>query len=742
MRCLWALSRRAALMAVVLAVLVFPVLAAGPAVAFEGRLVHLDTGAPVAGAEVSVLGRTGVVRTDADGRFTWTPDPAPPFELLVVLPGGHYMKPVFITHLPAKGVLTIEVSPLVSEIVTVAAGAAPRIETTPGSGMTLLSAHDLEVRQPANLTQALENVAGVSTVSEGHAAVPAVRGLARGRTLILIDGARVTSERRVGPSATFLDPFVLEGIDVARGPGSVAYGSDAFGGIIHARTRRVDPSAPLGFRFAGAFGAGIPEARGAVEVSKGLGNGGLLVQAHTRRFDDYRSPGGEVFNSGAEDHGVLARLDYTVGRGVMSAGWQSDFGRNVERPRNNSRVTRFFYPTEDSHRFTASYDLYQVKGFSKIGVSGFLGSYVQVTDQDRYATSSAPRQIERADVAAKDFAIRGMAERLAGSTKLEIGVDVNGRYGLEALDSKIEFDAAGSLTATTTNVSVDRAGRTDLGVYAMAEHALVPTLMVAGGIRGDRVKTENVGGYFGDRSTSNGAASGFLSLTAGSFHGFSVTGQVARGFRDPMLSDRYYRGPTGRGYITGNPDLTPESSLQFDLALRYAASRHRWALYAYQYRINDLVERYETSRDFFYFRNRGRVRLRGVEVEAQLELGAGLSLELAGQVSRGVALDDGAALDDVPSESLSVQVRKRFGERTFVQVRGAAFAFDDLPGPTERVMPGYTMVDLSAGYTVNRHLDIKFLGRNLLDRAYLASPDTRAVQAPGVSGLVSMVVSY
>ena len=35
-------------------------------------------------------------------------------------------------------------------------------------------------------------------------------------SVIRVDGARVTSERRVGSSATFLDPAVLEGIDVAR----------------------------------------------------------------------------------------------------------------------------------------------------------------------------------------------------------------------------------------------------------------------------------------------------------------------------------------------------------------------------------------------------------------------------------------------------------------------------------------------------------------------------------------------
>ncbi len=108
--------------------------------------------------------------------------------------------------------------------------------------------------------QAIENVAGVNQVSEGQAAVPAIRGLARGRTLILIDGARVSSERRVGASATFLDPSLIEGVDVSRGPGSVAYGSDAFGGVISVRTRRVMPGSPLAVQFSGTVGTGMPEA--------------------------------------------------------------------------------------------------------------------------------------------------------------------------------------------------------------------------------------------------------------------------------------------------------------------------------------------------------------------------------------------------------------------------------------------------------------------------------------------------
>ena len=115
--------------------------------------------------------------------------------------------------LDTVGVLTVPVEAAVSEEVVVA-GVAPSIEAAPGSAMTLISSREVALRSPANLMQAVESVAGVSQVSEGQAAVPAVRGLARGRTLVLIDGSRVSSERRVGPSAGFLDPSVVEGVDV------------------------------------------------------------------------------------------------------------------------------------------------------------------------------------------------------------------------------------------------------------------------------------------------------------------------------------------------------------------------------------------------------------------------------------------------------------------------------------------------------------------------------------------------
>jgi hemoglobin/transferrin/lactoferrin receptor protein len=707
------------------------VLSAAPAFAFKGRVVD-HQGRPVAKATVSILGRTGEAVTDGEGRFQWEPDPPPPFEVLVIDASGTYARPVMIASLDPQAEVLITVTPLVSESVTVS-GSAPSIESTPAAGNTTISGRDVAVRQPANLMQALENVAGVNQVSEGQAAVPAIRGFARGRTLILIDGARVSSERRVGPSATFMDPALIESVDVSRGPGSVAYGSDAFGGVISVRTRRVQSGSPLATQFSGTIGTGIPERRAAVEISKGLAGGGVLFAAHARAADDWDSAEGEVFNSGFSDRGLLGRFNHAAGPGTFSVSWQSDFGRDIERPRNNSRTVRFYYPHEDSHRLTAGYEAKDLAGFERVVFTGFYGTFDQRTDQDRFATATAGRTIERADINAKDFHVRGSGEQLLGKARLEVGVDVNGRFGLHAVDDLITYDLAGNVAATRPNVSVDSARRTDSGVFASIDAAVTPLVMLGAGVRGDYVATANSGGYFGDRSTGNGAGSGYASATIGGGAGLSGTVQVARGFRDPVLSDRYYRGPTGRGFITGNPDLDPETSTQLDLAVRYTAPQFRVAAFFYHYRIDDLIERYSTATDFFFFRNRGRARVRGFEVEAQASLPAALTLDVSAQVADGRALDDDTYLDDMSPVNIAATLRRQFGDRAFAQLRTAWYSDDQHFGPTERAVPGYTIVDAAAGYRLARQLELRLNARNLFDEGYFASQDVRAVLAAGRS---------
>ena len=110
-------------------------------------------------------------------------------------------------------------------------------------------------------------------------------------------------------------------------------------------------------------------------------------------------------------------------------------------------------------------------------------------------------------------------------------------------------------------------------------------------------------------------------------------------------------------------------------------------------------------------------------------------------MARGRALDDEAYLDDVAPETFSMQLRKSFAARSaFAQIRTAFHVEDTRPGPTERVVPGYTLVNAGAGFAVIPGLDVRVAARNLLNDRYLASQDVRTVAAPGRSVSVIAVV--
>jgi len=182
--------------------------------------------------------------------------------------------------------------------------------------------------------------------------------------------------------------------------------------------------------------------------------------------------------------------------------------------------------------------------------------------------------------------------------------------------------------------------------------------------------------------------------------------------------------------------------VQFDLGVRYTASRIRLGLFGFQYNIKDLIERYQTAPDYFYYRNRGEARIRGVELEVQAQLGWHVSLESTATLTRGVALDDDAALDDMPPATFTLGLRRPVTTKGFVQVRGSFYDDDDRPGPTEIRTPGYTVVDALAGATLAKWIDLNFNVRNLFDFTYAASPDPRGVAAPGISAVLTANLKF
>jgi iron complex outermembrane receptor protein len=703
--------------------------AAASAAALDCYLVTPE-GVPLAGARVIVINRGDSFIADSEGRFVLDPVPSPPFVLFVARSDGVALRPVTVTEVPADRPLVVQVAPA-GETVTVVSGVIPDLELPPAVASTVMGRGDLGQRLPAQLFQTIENLPGSAVSGDGHAAVPSLRGLPQHRTLLLLDDGRVSSERRAGASATYLDPETIEEVEVVRGPGSVAYGSDAFGGIIRARTRMPDPQGTKGLRWNATAGTGLDELGAAAEVTTGLLGGGLLLGAHYRDYGDYQSPEGTVANSGAVLAGYRLGWQAAVLGGVAHIGWRTDEARDVGKPAPDSDVRRVFYPREESGRLSLGFERAGPGAWKRLSISVGWDDYLLSLEKDRFATESTPRDLSQSRVDANDFSIRADAERGLGEWRMVIGAEISGRYGLEAVNRYTTFDDTGGELDSVREVSIEDASGADLGGFLSLRRAF-GRWRLDFGLRGDGVWSRNRGGFFDDRNTFNSAISGFAAIGVELASNVELTGQVARGFRDPLLSDRYYRGETGRGFITGNPDLEPETSRQFDIALRYRRDATTVGLYVYRYRIFDLIERFRIDDDFF-FRNRGESEITGIEIEASVHMGGGIEIQIGAHALRGEIAEDGSATDGVPAPGLFIVARGDPANRWWWMLRAAAYARDDRPGPTEQIVPGYGVIDAGAGYTVADWLEISLLGRNLLDRSHLASSDEDAVLAPGRS---------
>jgi outer membrane receptor protein involved in Fe transport len=704
------------------------------------RLLDPD-GKPLAGAHVAVVGQSGSVASGADGTFRLEVEPPVPFELGVTDPRGTWLGLVRVLNVTSERTVDVRLPTPRTAEVEIRASVAPSTLAPPASAPALVTRAEMAERLPSRLADTLTEMPGTGRIEEGQSVVPSVRGLARGRTLFLLDDGRVTAERRAGPSASWLNPFSLQNVEVVRGPGSVLYGSDAFGGVVHGRTPLPSAEA-FSAQYQLTAGTGPEKAGIGVEANVPVGRGAVLAQFVQRYDRDYEAPSGTVANSSARDRGGLFRALWPAGSVTLFAGVQLGQGREMGKPSRDSNVTQASYPREDSTRFTLGADLPGALGFQSIEVRAFLDRYVLVTDRDLLATPTTSRVLSEANVGANDWSLRAVGQRPVGGGALHAGLEAVSRYNLHATNSFTTYDAAGFEVSSVSEVAIRDGSQIDAAAFADFEQPVVADrLSVSAGLRGDAVRSRNSGGYFGDRTTSGVAPSGMLALTWTPAPSFAVTAQYAHGFREPLLSDRYFRGVSGRGFVVGNPDLEPETSDQWDLAIRTGFGPVRVSVYGYYYLIHDLIERYRSGADF-YFRNHGTAEIYGGELEAGLLLAPGLSVQVFATAIRGTTTEDRAPVADIPPLSIGLSIDAQPTSRLWLRLRGLLFARDDRPGPTEIVTPGYGVVDASAGYRFHPALEARLLIGNLFDKDYPGTPDELAVPAPGRNVTVVLAGSF
>jgi outer membrane receptor protein involved in Fe transport len=107
----------------------------------------------------------------------------------------------------------------------------------------------------------------------------------------------------------------------------------------------------------------------------------------------------------------------------------------------------------------------------------------------------------------------------------------------------------------------------------------------------------------------------------------------------------------------------------------------------------------------------------------------------------GRALDDNAGLDAIPVSTVTARLRRDF-DKGHGWIRTGVHGRLDEPGPTEQERPGLGLLDAGIGIHLGSQVEIDFLGRNLLDKAYLVTPDARATLAPGRTGVLTASLRF
>jgi hemoglobin/transferrin/lactoferrin receptor protein len=466
---------------------------------------------------------------------------------------------------------------------------------------------------------------------------PVLRGLGGQRVLVLVDGMPMNSARGNGPHPSLVDPAQVERIEVVRGPSSVAYGSDALGGVINIITREaIDTGRPLaGSTTVGASSAD-GQGTGYLELMPRVGKLSAFLSSGGRNASNFHAPHQEIQNSDFNDYNALANLRYDFTEKTwLKLGWQLYRGGDIGIPglsvyqpdaiqefdfafynRDYAHLTldhgyrsswlagtqlKVFWQQE--HRdFFSNQDVLQSAftdpqfGLPPQGVPGGIPPSAKraITTQDRYL----------------DLSTRGFQAQLTSVKtrwiRFTAGLDAaRDHTNGDNVRFRTYYDSTGAAVAPTSQrvtASVPDGNFDNYGGYLQSEWFLHPRWTLSAGGRYTRYRYRTDYGlnapasgpgppsYFQPYSLDDDAVSGSGGIVYSPVGDLHLSFNVANGYREPNAQDLYFSGPASVGTVLGNQSLKPEKSVSYDMGLRWGPGTLGLSGNLFYSTYNDLID--------------------------------------------------------------------------------------------------------------------------------------------------------
>jgi len=732
-------------------------------VRLQGRVVRSDDRAPIVQAKVNLRGVAGVVRTDARGVFVIsTSHPLPPADsevVLVVTAAG--FEPLSKTVKSGDTDLVIVLTPSAvallgtQDVIVEAAGLDRPAFELPYAGRSIPREAVLE--SDANgLNKTIMSVPGVSLVGGGFHSAPAIRGLARNRAILLVDGVRTASIRTVGGHLGFIHPFAVEAVEVVKGPFSTLYGHDAMAGVIQVDTLRPNVRESGVTIHGGGFARYETAAQspyGAFFLAGGVPNATFVVSFGRMVEKDYRIGGGGVLpRSGFTLASVLAKTEIRPADGHrFEILYLRTDGRDIGKASGDSSLVNV-HPSEKNDIASLRYE-WTVGGpmVHSIGVQVSRGLFSLAAD---FRTISGSRTVQSLRDLGEDGYGLTLKTTLTPGTKAVVFAGVDGYFQenqrMTGIKNIYQTGQEAPLSSTPLN-EVPNAATRDIGLFIQGTFAFAPKWDLVFGLRGD-VVSERVEESVGTRRQSlDPEWNGNLGMVFKIAPSFRLGLNVGTAFRLPTPKDRYFVGQTPAGLNIGNPHLKSEHGLNTDVVLKFrppstGSIRVEGSVAAFVNRFRDLIViKWDkpTGNRTGIFQNAGRVEIYGLEGEVVLSSIGGWTMSAAATALGAAVHGNDEVLDDLPPVEGLVRIRRSFAAaRGWAAVEFHGATSEQRTSAGDQPAPSFLVADLAAGWKIGRIWTVRASLENIADASYREFFDLPLVRRKGRSFNLSLTVDF
>ncbi|NRB69163.1 MAG: TonB-dependent receptor [Vibrio sp.] len=532
--------------------------------------------------------------------------------------------------------------------------------------VVVVTKDEIQSSQAKSIEEVLRRLPGIQISSNGgfgQTASVYIRGTESDHALILVNGVRLSSATTGSTAIGSLPLNGVERIEYVRGPRTAVYGSDAIGGVINIITSYTGDETELW-----AEGGSDNYQKYAVSTANQLGENGWVKASVNREKTDGFSATNQNSSYFDPDDDGYDHTDLLLELGIkpsdeLSFKWNTNYtDGDVE-----------YDSGEKEQKLLSS----SIVGAYKTELLSSELIFSASRDQSTYVGLSGNYETNRQSVAWQN------------------GYQVNPELLMLGGVDWVNDDVSESTTAYAET------SRSNLGAYTSALYSK------------DKVQAEvslriDDNEQFGDYTTWQ-VGSGYQ-LTP--IYRLSVMAGTA--FKAPTFNDLYY--PASQWGDSANPNLTPEESLNYEIALDVTPTMADFRIALYQNEISDLIARSSSSGKY---ENIAEAQIKGLELVGEFSTGDffhSASIDVMDTENK----DTGKELARRSKYSAKWNVNYAYNDWHFdlsYLYRGESY--DDEANNTK--LDAYSLVDFSTHYYITDNLIVRGKIANLFDEDYETS---------------------